>query len=80
MDKKCHLKIDLQTTKWYADAIKQIEPELLALRLPQPALRALINAKIYKRSDLKKISEQELSDLHGMGPKSIEKLKRLLGE
>ena len=41
------------------------------LGLAAPARRALINGKLLKLSDLKKISLEELRGLHGMGPKAI---------
>ncbi len=43
-----------------------------------PALRALFNAKIYNLEMLTKISERDLSQLHGMGPKAISILKNAL--
>ena len=41
------------------------------LGLAAPARRALVDAKLLKISDLKKISEPELKKLHGMGPSAI---------
>ena len=45
------------------------------LGLAAPARRALVNAKLLKLNDLKKISESELKKLHGMGPTAIKILK-----
>ena len=45
------------------------------LGLAAPARRALVNAKILKLSDLKKISEAELKKLHGMGPSALKLIK-----
>ncbi|MBL8030257.1 MAG: hypothetical protein JNN11_03340 [Candidatus Doudnabacteria bacterium] len=44
-------------------------------KLAGPALRALLNAKIKKLSQLEKWSEKELSALHGMGPTGIKLLR-----
>jgi DNA-binding Xre family transcriptional regulator len=44
--------------------------------LAAPARRALINAKLTKVTDLKKITEKDLMSLHGMGPSSLPVIKR----
>lgn len=49
-------------------------------KLAAPALRALANAHIKQLSDLTKISEEELMELHGMGPNALETLKQSLTE
>jgi hypothetical protein len=43
--------------------------------LAAPALRALLNAKITKLAQLAKHTEDEILELHGMGPKAIGQLK-----
>lgn len=43
--------------------------------LAAPARRALVNAKLLKLSDLKKLSEREFSALHGMGPSAVKVIK-----
>lgn len=43
--------------------------------LAAPARRALVGAKIGNLSHLAKITEKQLKDLHGMGPKAISLLK-----
>ncbi len=43
-----------------------------------PALRALFAAQLYNLEMLTKVSEDELSQLHGMGPKAISLLKAAL--
>ena len=45
------------------------------LGLAAPARRALVNAKLLKLNDLKKITESDLKKLHGMGPTAIKILK-----
>lgn len=44
-------------------------------KMSAPALRALLNAKITKLSQLAKYTEAEIADLHGMGPKALGMLK-----
>lgn len=43
--------------------------------LSGPARRALVDAKLYKVSDLRKISLAKLESLHGMGSSAIARLK-----
>ncbi len=44
-------------------------------KISAPALRALLNAKITKLSNLAKFTEKEISEFHGMGPKALGQLK-----
>lgn len=46
------------------------------LGLAAPARRALVNARLFKLSDLKKVTQSELSALHGMGPSALSLLKK----
>jgi hypothetical protein len=46
--------------------------------LSGPARRALVDAKLYKVSDLRKISLAELTSLHGMGKSAVARLKVLM--
>jgi len=43
--------------------------------LSGPARRALVDAKLYKVSDLRKITLEKLTSLHGLGSSSIARLK-----
>jgi DNA repair protein RadC len=45
------------------------------LGISAPARRALVDAKLLKLSDLSKIKLEDLTALHGMGPKTIKTLK-----
>lgn len=47
------------------------------LGLAAPARRALVDAGILKISDLKKWSDEELLELHGMGPNAMKILKKV---
>jgi hypothetical protein len=55
-----------------------LEAEWLKIGLPGPARRALVKAKLYKVSDLRKISLAELESLHGMGKSSIARIKVIM--
>ncbi len=46
--------------------------------LAAPALRALLNAKLIKLADLSKVTEKEVAELHGMGPKALGELKKVM--
>jgi DNA repair protein RadC len=48
--------------------------------LAKPAQRALANAGINTLKQLSKLSEEELSSLHGIGPNAIKHLKKALSE
>jgi hypothetical protein len=55
-----------------------LELEWYQLGLSGPARRALVNAKLYKISDLRKISLDELVALHGMGKSSIARIRVIM--
>ena len=46
--------------------------------LAAPARIALVDAKLYKVSDLRKISLTELTELHGMGKSAIARLSAIM--
>ncbi len=48
--------------------------------LAQPALRALAGAGYFQLEQLTRVTEQELKQLHGIGPKALELLRRALHE
>jgi len=45
-----------------------------------PALRALLNANITSMAKLAKHTENDVADLHGMGPKALGILKKALAQ
>jgi hypothetical protein len=55
-----------------------LDAEWLKIGLAGPARRALVGAKLYRVSDLRKISLEELSALHGMGKSAIARLKVIM--
>ena len=54
---------------------EDIDEEWRAIGLAAPARRALVDAKLYKVSDLRKISLKDLENLHGMGKSAIARIK-----
>ncbi len=55
-----------------------LEIEWYKIGLSAPARKALVEAKLYKVSDLRKITLKELEDLHGMGKSSIARIKVIM--
>ena len=60
------------------DRYESIDREWREYGIAAPARRALVDAKLYKVSDLRKISVEELEQLHGMGKSAIARLKVLM--
>ena len=54
---------------------EELDEEWRSIGLAAPARKALIDAKLYKVSDLRKISLEELTNLHGMGKSAIARIK-----
>ena len=61
-----------------ADKHDPLELEWFQLGLSGPARLALVNAKLYKVSDLRKISLDELIGLHGMGKSSVARIRVIM--
>jgi DNA repair protein RadC len=57
---------------------EKLDREWREYKIAAPARRALVDAKLYKLSDLRKISIEELEELHGMGNSAIARLKVLM--
>ena len=60
------------------DRYEKLDQEWREYKIAAPARRALVDAKLYKVSDLRKISLAELEDLHGMGKSAVARLKVLM--
>ncbi len=62
--------------------MKPVKPQKSDLPegLSQPALRALAGAGIFQLDQLTRVTGQELMQLHGLGPKGLEILRRALHE
>lgn len=57
---------------------EEFDGEWRKIGLAAPARRALIDAKLYQVSDLRRISLAELSSLHGMGKSAIARIKEIM--
>jgi len=60
------------------DRYESLDREWREYNIAAPARRALVDAKLYKVSDLRKISLSELEQLHGMGKSAVARLKVLM--
>jgi hypothetical protein len=60
------------------DRYETLDREWREYGIAAPARRALVDAKLFKVSDLRKISLSELEGLHGMGKSAIARLKVLM--
>jgi len=69
---------DLEISQAELDRYESLDREWREYGISAPARRALVDAKLYKVSDLRKISESDLEDLHGMGKSAIARLKVLM--
>ncbi|MGI9131036.1 MAG: hypothetical protein ACR2IU_00045 [Candidatus Nanopelagicaceae bacterium] len=54
---------------------ENLDGEWRKIGLASPARRALVDANLYKVSDLRKITLEELCELHGIGKSAIARLK-----
>ena len=69
---------DLDISQAELDRYESLDREWREYGISAPARRALVDAKLYKVSDLRKISESNLEALHGMGKSAIARLKVLM--
>lgn len=60
-----------------ADQAK-LEAEWRKIGISGPARKALVDAKLYKVSDLRKVTLQELTELQGMGKSSIARIQVIM--
>ena len=60
------------------DRYEKLDREWREYNIAAPARRALVDARLYKVSDLRKISQTELENLHGMGKSAFARLKVLI--
>ncbi len=54
------------------------DQEWQKIGLAAPARQALVDAKLYKVSDLRKITLTELTAMHGMGKSAIARIKVIM--
>ena len=69
---------ELQISQAELDRYEKLDQEWREYGIAAPARRALVDAKLYKVSDLRKISQSELEGLHGLGKSAIARLKVLM--
>ncbi len=69
---------DLDISQAELDRYESLDREWREYGLSAPARRALVDAKLYKVSDLRKISQSNLEELHGMGKSAVARLKVLM--
>jgi hypothetical protein len=55
-----------------------LDAEWAKIGLAAPARRALVEAKLYRVSDLRKITAADLAALHGMGKSAIARIKVIM--
>lgn len=60
------------------NAYEALDLEWRKIGLAAPARRALVDAKLYKVSDLRRVTVQELSALHGMGKSAVARIKVIM--
>ena len=60
------------------DEQEGLEAEWRKIGLSGPARRALVEAKLFRVSDLRKITLDELTNLHGMGKSSIARIRQIM--
>ena len=46
--------------------------------LSTPAVRALVDAKLYKVSDLRKVSLADLSSMQGLGKSAVARIRQIM--
>ena len=69
---------DLDISQAELDRYESLDREWREYGLSAPARRALVDAKLYKVSDLRKISQSNLENLHGIGKSAVARLKVLM--
>lgn len=57
---------------------EKFDEEWRKIGLAAPARRALVDAKLYKVSDLRKIRLIDLESMHGMGKSAIARIKVIM--
>ena len=74
--KKSNQELDISQAE--LDRYESLDREWREYGISAPARRALVDAKFYKVSDLRKISQSDLEELHGMGKSAVARLKVLM--
>ena len=64
--------------KHMQDRYDELGQEWRKIGLTSPAVRALVDARLFKVSDLRKISLDELASMHGMGKSAVARIKVIM--
>jgi hypothetical protein len=75
MSKKSDSKCAVAPGEVDKDKYESLDGEWRQIGLAAPARRALVDARLYKVSDLRKISLDDLTELHGMGKSAVARIK-----
>lgn len=78
MQKKRQLSQTVDISEAEQDRYASLDREWREYGIAAPARRALVDAKLFKVSDLRKISLDDLEQLHGMGKSAVARLKVLM--
>lgn len=57
---------------------EELDSEWQRIDLSGPARKALVQARLYKVSDLRRVSLAEIASLHGMGKSTIARLRVIM--
>ena len=60
------------------DSYEALDGEWRAIGLSGPARRALVDAKLYKVSDLRKISLAELASIKGLAKSAVARINQIM--
>ncbi len=60
------------------DHYETLGVEWRKIGLSTPAVRALVDAKLYKVSDLRKIRLAELSSMHRLGKSAVARIRQIM--
>jgi uncharacterized protein YdhG (YjbR/CyaY superfamily) len=80
IQQKCKLKANPGVAREYEKVIQKMDTVLRDSGLAKPALRALIDHNIKTMKALKKLDSNTLHTMHGIGPKAVSIIKKLLNE
>ena len=60
------------------DSYEALDVEWRAIGLSAPARRALVDARLYRVSDLRKISLAELTSIKGLAKSAVARIKQIM--
>ena len=60
------------------DHYETLGVEWRKIGLSTPAVRALVDAKLYKVSDLRKVSLADLSSMQGLGKSAVARIRQIM--